>query len=261
LADPIELDAFLKRQPVILKPIIGDGILYEGSKAIIYGKYKSLKSMLAIRLCLSVIHGDKWLGFDTTPTNVLYLQLEIVEPMLQERLKTMLVKTTVGNGVGIPNGNGNKPPPKKLWLWTEKTIKIDTQEGFDRVSAEIGRFKPGLVVIDPIYKIVSGDLLSTNHIQKLTDWLDTLMDAHGISIVLVHHSRKGSGEETWGSDNMLGSSIFNNWADSIIEIQRQSFSDVLVKFENIRHSKTDIGGRYFDVDLSNLSFNASGRTV
>jgi RecA-family ATPase len=263
LADPIELDDFLKRQPVILKPIISNGILYEGSKAIIYGKYKSLKSMLAIRLCLSVIHGDKWLGFDTVATDVLYLQLEIVEPMLQERLKTMLVKTTVGNGVGIPNSNsnGNAPKPKKLWLWTEKTIKIDTQEGFDRVSAEIGRFKPGLVVIDPIYKIVSGDLLSTNHIQKLTDWLDSLMDAHGISIVLVHHSRKGSGEETWGSDNMLGSSIFNNWADSIIEIQRQSFSDVLVKFENIRHSKTDIGGRYFSVDLSNLSFNPSGRTV
>jgi RecA-family ATPase len=118
-----------------------------------------------------------------------------------------------------------------------------------------------LVVIDPIYKIVSGDLLSANHIQKLTDWLDILMETHGVSIVLVHHSRKGSGEDTWGSDNMLGSSIFNNWADSIIEIQRQQFAEVLVKFENIRHAKTDIGGKYYTVDLSNLSFNNSSRTI
>lgn len=259
MADPIELSEFLKWQPEKLEPIISDGILYEGSKAIIYGKYKSLKSMLAIRLGLSIVNGTKWLGFETSPVDVLYLQLEIVAPMLQERLKAM-TETSVGkNGRVIPNSNSKLP--KSLWLWTEKTIKIDTQEGFERVSEWVNKLKPKLLIIDPIYKIVSGDLLSTNHIQKLTDWLDSLMDNHELSMILVHHSKKGTGDDEWGTDNMLGSSVFNNWADSIIEIQRHAFDQVVVKFENIRHAKKEISPRFFQVDLQNLEFNPISRIV
>lgn len=254
MADPVELGDFLKRQPVQLKPIIENGIFYEGSKAILYGKYKSLKSMLAMRFCLAVSRGEQWLGFKTVACNVLYLQLEIVEPMLHKRLKVM-TQTKVGNG------NGNHPAPKSLWLWTEKTIKIDTQEGFDRVSQWVEKLQPEVLVIDPIYKIVSGDLTSTPHIQKLTDWLDELMDKHKLSLLLIHHSKKGGPSEEWGSDNMLGSSVFNNWADSIIEIKRIAHDLVVVDFGSIRHAETEIGSKYYAVDLKTLDFVASDRKI
>ena len=246
MGEPFELEDFLKWNPPQLSPIISDGLMYTGCKIIIYGKYKSLKSMLATRLCLSIANGKTWLGFNTVKSSIMYLQLEIPNPMLQERIKKM-----------VPINTNNRAP---FYIWTEPTIKIDTDDGFKRIEQEIIKYHPKVLVIDPIYKIVSGDLLSTSHIQKLTDWIDRLINDYQLSIVLVHHTRKGAYEE-WGSDDMLGSVIFSAWADSIVKIERKQDKEVVVKFEVVRHAQVELPPRVFNVDLDTSDFTKSDRII
>lgn len=249
--DVMEIGDFLTYKPTMPDAIVSSGLMYTGSRMIVYGKYKSLKSMLAARFAIAVSRGESWLGFDTIRGGIdtMYLQLEIPNPMLQDRLKKMTL---------IPSSNIK---PGKLWIWTQHSLKIDTQEGYDLVDEMLTKYKPKVLIIDPIYKIVSGDLLSTIHIQKLVDWIDMLVDKHGLSILLVHHTRKGAYEE-WGSDDMLGSVIFSAWADTICKVERQQDKHILVKFDVVRHATEEIEPRHFEVDLNTLSFTQnSNRTI
>ena len=250
MADVYELKEFLTYRPSMPDPILSHGLMYEGTRVIVYGKYKSLKSMVATRFALAVSRGDQWLGFDTPygGLDTMYLQLEIPNPMLQQRMIKMNL---------IPSNNIK---PHKLFIWTNHSLKIDMDEGYKLIQEQLRIYKPKILIIDPIYKIVSGDLLSTVHIQKLTDWIDRLVDEFGLSIMLVHHTRKGAYDE-WGSDDMLGSVIFSAWADSIIKITRSSNTQVEVKFEVVRHATEEIEPRYFQIDLNTLSFVSSNGKV
>ena len=245
MTEPLELDDFLKWQPPKLIPIIGKGLMYSGSRVIIYGKYKSLKSMLAIRFCANISRGLPWLGFDTVKSSVMYLQLELPNQMLQRRIKKMIAL-------------GEKHEP--LFIWTEPSIKIDLQDGYDRIEKQVKRYKPAILVIDPIYKIMSGDMLDTRHVQNLVDMIDRLITECNISVMMVHHTRKGTYDES-GSDDMLGSVIFSAWADSVIKVERKKDKEIIVKFEVVRHAEEELKAKVMLVDLDKLDFIPTGRSV
>lgn len=246
MAEPFELDDFLKWTPPTLVSIVTNGLMYSGTKVIIYGKYKSLKSMLATRFCMSVSQGKPWMGFETSKSSVMYLQLEVPNPMLQKRIAKMSLLLDAAH--------------EPFYIWTEPTIKIDTIEGYGRIEEQIVKFKPKVLVIDPIYKIMTGDLLNTKDVQTLTDWIDRLIDKYQLSILLVHHTRKGAYEE-WGSDDMLGSVIFSAWADTIIKITRKVNKEVQVSFDVVRHAEDEIKTKLLRVDLDTLDFMDDGRTI
>ena len=244
----MELSDFLTYTPVLPTPVIGSGLLYTGSRAIIYGKYKSLKSMLAMWCALKISRGERWLSYDTVASDVMYLQLEIPNPMLQSRLIKMIS--------GLPSTLSRH----KMWIWTEPTIKLDMEAGYGKLDDMLTKYKPKVLIIDPIYKVVSGDLLSTQHIQKFVDWVDTLVDKHQISVILVHHTRKGAYED-WGSDDMLGSVIFSAWADTIMKIERRQNTEVVIRFDVVRHATEELPPRIYEVDLTKLAFVDTGRTL
>lgn len=201
--------------------------------------------MLAIRFCVDVSNGDDWLGFKTTKSSVMYLQLELPNQMLQTRIRKMIV-------------GGKQHAP--LHLWTEPSIKIDSDVGYKRIKEMIDKFKPQILVVDPIYKIVSGDMLDTRHVQNLVDWIDKLIEECGLSIMLVHHTRKGTFEES-GSDDMLGSVIFSAWADSVIKVTRKLDKQIVVNFDVVRHAEKEIKAKVLNVDLDLLNFKLGSRSI
>lgn len=250
MADPIELEDFLKWQPEPLIPIISHGILYEESKMLVYGKSGSLKTMLMGDLALALKTGDKWLGFDTVPSSVLYLQLEVAEQLLQKRIKIMTKTRTGSNGT----------TPERLWFWSDKSIRLDRGDGLDAIVKWVELLKPRVLIIDPIYKVVSGDLLAANSIQRVTDLLDDLIDRFKLSVILVHHAKKGASEE-WGGESMLGSGVWNFWAETIIEIKRIAYDQLQVSFEKVRNQEEELQAKYLDIDFATLQFNLSSRRI
>lgn len=253
MAEPIELQDFLKWTPPKLIPVISDGLMYAGSRVIVYGRYKSMKSMVATRCAISISRGEDWLGFHTTKSSVMYLQLEVPDPMLHKRISKMMLNL---------NGSGQQ----NLHLWNEASLRLDTHDGYAKLAKMLDKYHPQVLIIDPIYKVVDmggsgGDI--TSHIQRFVDWIDELVVEYQLSLMLVHHRKKGEREEEYGNaDDMLGSSIFLNWADSIIRVERQSERSIEVTFDVLRHAENEIPKRHFELDANNLDFvMSSGKKI
>jgi len=237
-----EFGDFIDYKFPYLKPIIGDGLMYEGNKVLLYGKYKSMKSMVCMRFALNLAQGKPWLGFGLPEdgTSSLYLQLEMSEPLLQQRFLTMT--------------GGERKFDKKVpfHLWTEFFLKLDTNEGIDTVGKALEKHSPEVLIIDPLYKIMTGNISDAQSVAAMLDGLDTLLaNFPHLSMMLVNHTRKSSeGDDSWGSDDMIGSSIFSNWADSIIKIEKtdvEGSTQIEAIFDVVRHATTDIDRRKFRV--------------
>ncbi len=233
MSEPQFLSDFLAWHAPPLVPLISNGIMYEGSKVILYGKYKTMKSMLAMRFGLAVASGEDWLGFQTAGgKRVLYLQLEIPPPLLQKRFIAM-----------------NAQPTEQFIVWTETNIALDTTEGMATVEEVLEDFEPDILILDPIYKVMSGNLIENSQVKIFIDRIDDLMNRYNpLSVMLVSHTRKGKYEAGFGdSDDLIGGFMFSAWADSVIKVERTDHSRLKISFEVIRHADEEILARVFEV--------------
>lgn len=229
MSKPKRLDEFLAWKPEPLKSYIDKGLLYERTRMIIYGKYKSLKSMLVQDLAIALAKGEPWLGINTNPegTSVFYLQLELSEVLWQRRVVRRI--------------GGEVKTKKDLVFWTEHFLKIDSDTGMGVIREYLDEFKPQVLIIDPLYKVMAGDMSDNHAIQGVSDSLDKLLNDYRLSIILLHHSRKPGANETkqWGSDNMLGGTLLSAWGDSIIEVNRET-DGLRIDMEVIRHAEEEL---------------------
>ena len=238
------LSEFLEWEPESPESILDQGLMYTGTKTILYGRYKSMKSMLVQHLMLAVASGEPWLGFNTPAegASVFYLQAEIPHRLLHKRIKKMIGK----------EGLHTKQP---VYIWTEPAIKLDQTVGLARLMKKVEKYNPGVLIIDPIYKMLTGDMKEQSQISTFLDNMDQIISRHGTTLLLVAHSKKGERDENeWGSDDLLGSVFFSAWPDSIIQIER-SAQLLTVKFDVVRHAEEDISPVQVMVDRDKLQFN------
>ena len=186
--------------------------------------------MLGLRLALAISRGESWIGIDTVgvPTDVLYVQVEISEPMLHVRLKKMT------------GGTGNS----KFHVVTEAFLKLDKGNHIVELREIIGRDKPRVIFIDPFYKVLSGDVSQQPDVTKLLDNIDVLIAEMGCSVILLAHTRKGRYEDKrqGDSDDLLGSVVLDAWPDAIIKVERdnETSNHLKVLFEVLRHAPDDV---------------------
>ncbi len=252
--DPQYVEDVLKWEPQYPDALIGGGILYEESRAIVYGKYKSLKSMLVMHLALSIGDGRGWLGFSTPAggASVLYLQTEMPHRFMKRRLDGMF-KDWPGDGPARH---------KQVAIWSEPFIKLDTSEGLALLQRHMTAFKPRLLIVDPLYKVMSGNILDPNSVRNFLDSLDKTISQFKCSVLIVSHTRKGiMDDQGWGSDDLLGSVFLSAWADSVIKVTRKEARlgshevPITVNFDVLRHAEEPIDEMEVMFDSKSLLFN------
>lgn len=236
--DPQTVEEVLAWKPP--KPelaLISGGIMREKGRTVIYGKYKSLKSILAMNMALCVGGGTDWLGWDTPAggTKVLYLQIEMSHSSIQERLRAML---------GHWELTKDRLYRQQTIIWSEPFIKLDTKEGMSLLYKWLLEYKPSLLIIDPLYKVMSGNILDPNAVRVFLDSLDKIISIHECSVLIVGHTRKGEYNE-WGSDDLIGSMFFSAWADAVIKVTRKETDSrieipLTLSFEVMRHASEPI---------------------
>ena len=232
LGEPQSLEQILAQPPRYPKALVASGLLYERTKMIIYGRYKSLKSMMGLDLAFSLASGEDWLGFDTPDegVSVFYLQLEISYQLFRARLSKTWDHRKMYQRLAKP-----------LHFWTQHWLKLDQPEGIKLLDNYLKMYQPDVVIIDPLYKVVSGNLLTVIDMQKVIDALDTLIGRHGVSVIVISHTRKGimdMGE--WGSDDLVGSFVFSAWADTVIKVERRGGDRLSIKFDVVRHTEVEL---------------------
>ena len=193
-------DSFL-RLPLPKVPFYLQNWLPKKGKAEVYGQAKSGKSYLSVQLARCIASGEPFLGIPTEKASVLYLQFELGEAILQARMRS-----TGKDYEGV-------------YVGTTFSMKLDRPSGRTQFDTAISAIQPQVVIIDPFYKIISGDENESKDVKVITDFLDEIIDIYNCAILIIHHS--GKDLERGGR----GSSILEGWVDSYIELRKISTKD------------------------------------
>ena len=196
----------LHNPPPLASELIS-GILRVNHKLCIVGPSKAGKSFLLIELAIAVAEGAQWLGRQCRQGRVLYINLELDKNSCTRRF------VDVYSALGIPpqhysfidrwNLRGRTMPLDKL---TPKLIRRAAKRGYE------------LVIIDPIYKVLTGDENSASEMAAFCNLFDRISKDCGCAIVYCHHHSKGSQGDKRSMDRASGSGVFARDPDAMIDL-------------------------------------------
>lgn len=214
LPEPEDLDALWDNMPE-LAPSLIDGILREGHKMLIAGPSKAGKSFALIQLCISIAEGRPWFGFDCTQGKVLYVNLELDRASCLHRFKDVYVAlgqqpTNIAN-ISIWNLRGKSLPMDQL---APKLIR----------RAEKKKYKA--IIIDPIYKVITGDENSADQMANFCNQFDKVCTELNCAVIYCHHHSKGNQTAKRSMDRASGSGVFARDPDALIDLTEIEFDNL-----------------------------------
>ena len=231
--EPIDVQDFLAWKPEEKPVLIGSGVLAVGGHMVIFGQEGSWKSMLALQLAMCLSSGESWLGFEVPPEGVstLYLQTEVTQVELQKRLAKMW------------NGwYGQKKKP--CLIRSEGYLKLDEPAQMASVDHNLEQHRPEVLIIDPLFQMMSGSMVDDKDVRKLLDSLTLMSHKRNVAVVLITHRRK-RGPLGASSDDLYGQAWFKAWPDTIIRVERKGGeSDAIdLVFDKVRYASARVRTR------------------
>ena len=190
-----------------LAPELIHGVLRQGHKMLIAGPSKAGKSFALIEMSIAIAEGKKWLSWECSKGRVLYVNLELDRPSALHRFKD--VYTAMGlqpnniNNIDIWNLRGKTVPMDKL---APKLIRRALKKNYIAV------------IIDPIYKVLTGDENSADQMAHFTNQFDKVATELGCSVIYCHHHSKGAQGGKKSMDRASGSGVFARDPDALIDL-------------------------------------------
>ena len=210
------LSEALKNPPKVPEELIG-GVLRCGHKMLISGSSKAGKSFLLMELAVALSEGLKWLGFNCKKSRVLYVNLEIDSAScihrfieIYEALKFTPKHT---ENIVLWNLRGHAVPLDKL---VPKLLRRIANQHFDAV------------IIDPIYKVITGDENNASEMGAFCNQFDKICNETGCSTIYCHHHSKGAQGFKKAMDRASGSGVFARDPDAQLDmIQLETDSEFI----------------------------------
>ncbi|MGG2111938.1 AAA family ATPase [Lysinibacillus pakistanensis] len=208
--------------PDLAPPLI-DGVLRQGHKMLIAGPSKAGKSFALIGLSIAIAEGSQWLGWSCTQGKVLYVNLELDRASALHRFKDVYqaLKLPAKNfsNIDIWNLRGKTVPMDKL---APKLIRRAQKKGYIAV------------IIDPIYKVLTGDENSADQMAHFTNQFDKIATDLGSSVIYCHHHSKGGQGNKKSMDRASGSGVFARDPDALIDLVELDLTDELIKHQEAK---------------------------
>lgn len=193
--------------PPELAPVQIDGILRKGHKMLISGPSKAGKTFLEIELAIATAEGINWCGYRCRQGRVLFINLEVDEASFIHRIKDvyegMKVKPNNLDNIVTLNLRGISRPLDKLAPILVNRIK---------------KTKVDMVILDPIYKVITGDENSASDMANFCNQFDYICKETGVSMVYCHHHSKGNKANINAMDRASGSGVFARDPDAILDM-------------------------------------------
>ncbi|MGN0508690.1 MAG: AAA family ATPase [Ruminococcus sp.] len=219
LPDPINLATVWNNPPELSPPLI-EGILRQGHKMLLAGPSKAGKSYALIELCAAISEGKKWFGFQCAQGKVMYVNLELDSASCIHRF------LDVYNALGLPpdqiknidilNLRGKSVPMDKL---APKLIRRAQKKDYIAV------------IIDPIYKIITGDENSADQMAHFCNQFDKVCSEVGCAVIYCHHHSKGGQGGKKSMDRASGSGVFARDPDALFDLTELEVTDGIRKAE------------------------------
>lgn len=208
-----------EHMPELSPPLI-DGVLRQGHKMLIAGPSKAGKSYALIEMCIAIAEGRSWFGWQCAKGRVLYVNLELDRASCLHRFQDVYTALQI--------------PPTSLYsidIWNLRGVT----EPMDKLAPKlIRRAKKRnyiAVVIDPIYKVITGDENSADQMAHFCNQFDKVCTQLGCAVIYCHHHSKGAQGGKRSMDRASGSGVFARDPDALIDMTELELTDDIWKQE------------------------------
>lgn len=201
-----------------LAPVLIDGVLRQGHKMLMAGPSKAGKSFALIELSIAIAEGREWLGWKCTQGKVLYVNLELDRASCLHRFKD------VYNGLGYPPSH-----IQNIDIWNLRGKSVPMDKLAPKLIRRASKKDYIAVIIDPIYKVLTGDENSADQMAHFTNQFDKVCTELGSSVIYCHHHSKGSQGNKKSMDRASGSGVFARDPDALIDLVELELTDALIK--------------------------------
>ena len=206
LPDTESLDSVWDKLPELSAPLI-DGVLRQGHKMLVAGPSKAGKSYALIELCCAIAEGRQWFGFNCTKGRILYVNLELDRASCLHRFKD------VYNALGwAPNNLQNID----IWNLRGKSVPMDKLA--PKLIRRAIKKNYIAVIIDPIYKVITGDENSADQMAAFCNQFDKVCTELGCAVIYCHHHSKGAQGGKRSMDRASGSGVFARDPDALLDL-------------------------------------------
>ena len=220
----VENLATLLKNPPPLAPELLHGYLRKGHKFLLSGASKSGKSFALIELAVALSQGTEWFGFKCEKANVCYINLEIdrgsVVKRFEDVCKELKIDKSAVDKVNVINLRGKAKPLDKL-----APELIEDLKGSDT----------DVIIIDPIYKVITGDENNATEMAQFCNQFDVLCDKLHATVIYAHHHSKGAQGGKTAQDRASGSGVFARDPDALMDMVELELDD------NYKNNVSDYG--------------------
>ena len=218
LPDFENLEDIWDNMPELAPPLIDD-VLRQGHKMLVAGPSKAGKSFLLIELCIAIAEGRKWLCWNCAQGKVLYVNLELDKPSCFHRFKDVYTALKIPpvnfkKNIDMWHLRGHSVPMDKL---APILIRKAKQNGYIAV------------IIDPIYKVITGDENSADQMAAFCNQFDKICTELGTAVIYCHHHSKGSQSGKRTMDRASGSGVFARDPDALLDMSELQLKDSITK--------------------------------
>lgn len=217
LPDPESIAEVWNNMPKLSPPLI-NGVLRQGHKMLLAGPSKAGKSFALIELCVSIAGGKPWLGFNCTQGKVLYVNLELDRASCLRRFKDVYTALKISpdnlDNIDIWNLRGHCVPMDFL---APKLIRRAVKKNYIAV------------IIDPIYKVITGDENSADQMAHFCNQFDKICTELGCAMIYCHHHSKGPQGGKKSMDRASGSGVFARDPDALLDLIELPVTDALLQ--------------------------------
>ncbi len=203
--------------PELAPPLI-EGVLRQGHKLLLAGPSKAGKSFSLIELCICIAEGRDWLGFHCAQGRVMYVNLELDRASCLHRFRD------VYEALGAPPENLGRID---IWNLRGKSVPMDKLA--PKLIRRALKKDYIAVIIDPIYKVITGDENSADQMAKFCNQFDKVCTELGTAVIYCHHHSKGAQGGKRSMDRASGSGVFARDPDALLDLIELPVSEDLQK--------------------------------
>lgn len=219
LPEPESMADIWSNLPELAPPLI-DGVLRQGHKMLIAGPSKAGKSFALIEMCIAIAEGRSWCGWPCTGGRVMYVNLELDRASCLHRFKD------VYQALGwLPNNLSNID----IWNLRGKSVPMDKLA--PKLIRRAAKKDYIAIVIDPIYKVITGDENSADQMANFCNQFDKICTELGTAVIYCHHHSKGSQGGKRSMDRASGSGVFARDPDALLDLIELDVTEAMLKQE------------------------------
>lgn len=215
LPDPESLATVWNDMPRLSEELI-QGVLRCGHKMLISGPSKAGKSFALIELTIALAEGAKWLEWPCKQGRVMYVNLELDRASCLHRFKDVYKAMGLApksiNNIDVWNLRGKSVPMDQL---APKLIRRASKKDYEAI------------IIDPIYKVITGDENSADQMAKFCNQFDKVCTELGCAVIYCHHHSKGAQGGKRSMDRASGSGVFARDPDALLDLIELELSDAV----------------------------------